>query len=280
MNGHKVYRTSRKDLPLGSKTYLVGILNLTPDSFSDGGDYFSQDLAVRHFFEMIEEGADIVDVGGESTRPGHTPITVEEEIARVVPFVEKVRLDSDVLISVDTSKAAVAEAAIQVGADIVNDVWGAHKDPDMARVIADSGAACILMHNRPSEESGMGDVIAEIKKFLKKSVTLVKDAGVSDESIMLDPGLGFGKTYEENWEIMRRLPELQEMGYPLLLGASRKSMIAKLLKLDDPKERLFGTLGTTALGIQAGVDCIRVHDIRPNRELAEVVDCCLRSHFI
>ncbi|MGB0259180.1 MAG: dihydropteroate synthase, partial [Coraliomargarita sp.] len=267
----------RRALPLGGKTYLMGILNVTPDSFSDGGEFVDVEQALVQFRAMLEEGADIIDVGGESTRPGHEPVPADEEIRRVVPFIEQARAESDALISIDTSKAAVADAALKAGADIVNDVWGAQRDPEMAAVIGEHGSACILMHNRPAEEAGAGDVVDAIRSFLEVSVARVKAAGVRDDAIMLDPGLGFGKTYEENWEIMRRLPEINALGYPVLLGASRKSMIAKLLELKDPKARLSGTLGTTALAVQAGIDFIRVHDVRENRECADVLDCCLRQ---
>lgn len=272
----EIYHTPRRDLPLGQRTHLVGILNLTPDSFSDGGDFVDFDAATLHFHAMVEAGAEVIDIGGESTRPGHIPIPATEEIARVVPFIEKIRPHTEALISIDTSKADVAEAALAAGADIVNDVWGAQRDPRMAEVMA-AGGACILMHNRPAEEAGVGDVMEAIKTFLLSSVDRVKLAGVRDDAILLDPGLGFGKSYQENWEILRRLPELVALGYPVLLGASRKSMIAKLLELKDPKARLNGTLATTALGIQSGVDFIRVHDVRENRECADVIDHCVRS---
>ena len=170
----------------------------------------------------------------------------------------------------------MADAALRAGADIVNDVWGGQRDPRMAQVIGQHGAACILMHNRAAEEADSGDVINAIINFFEESIALVKAAGVRDDAIILDPGLGFGKSYAENWEIMRRLAELQICGYPLLLGASRKSMIAKLLKLPDPKARLSGSLGTTALAIQSGVDFIRVHDVRENHECAQVIDHCVR----
>jgi len=236
-----------------------------------------QEAAEAHFLRMVEEGAEIIDIGGESTRPGYTPVPVEKEIARVVPFIESIRPQTDALISIDTSKAAVADAALAAGADILNDVWGAQRDPDMAMVIAKHGAACVLMHNRPAEEAGQGDVIEAIRVFLKVSIDRVLAAGVRKDAILLDPGLGFGKTYEENWETMRRLDELNEIGYPIFLGASRKSMIAKLLELKNPKERLAGTLGTTALAIHARVDFIRVHDVRENRECAQVIEHCLRD---
>lgn len=272
----RIYHTSRKLLPLGGHTYLMGILNLTPDSFSDGGEFVDHDAAAEQFFKMVEAGAEIIDIGGESTRPGHTPILAAEEIDRVVPFIEKIRPQTNALISIDTSKAEVAEVALAAGADILNDIWGAQRDPRMAEVIGSVGASCILMHNRPSDESGMGDVMEAIITFLNRSIELVKAAGVHEEAIMLDPGLGFGKSYEENWEVMRRLPELCTLGYPVLLGASRKSMIAKLLLQEDPKARLSGTLATTALGIQAGVDFVRVHDVSENRECADVLDYCVR----
>ena len=272
----RIYHTTRRVLPLGSHTYLMGILNLTPDSFSDGGEFVDHDAAAEQFFKMVEAGAEIIDIGGESTRPGHTPILAAEEIDRVVPFIEKIRPQTNALISIDTSKAEVAEVALAAGADIINDIWGAQRDPRMAEVIGSVGASCILMHNRPSDEPGMGDVMEAIITFLNRSIELVKAAGVREEAIMLDPGLGFGKSYEENWEVMRRLPELCTLGYPVLLGASRKSMIAKLLLQEDPKARLSGTLATTALGIQAGVDFVRVHDVSENRECADVLDYCVR----
>ncbi len=272
----KYYHTPRGDLPLGERTHLVGILNLTPDSFSDGGEFFERGSAEAQFLRMVDAGAAIIDIGGESTRPGHRPVPPQQEIDRVVPFIESIRARTDALISIDTSKAAVAAAALAAGADLVNDVWGAQRDPDMAGVIGQHEAACILMHNRPAEQAGQGDVIEAVATFLQESVARVKAAGVREDAIALDPGLGFGKTYEENWQIMRRLPELCALGYPLLIGASRKSMIAKLLQLEDPKARLPGTLATTALAIQAGVDFIRVHDVRENRECADVLDYCIR----
>jgi dihydropteroate synthase len=270
------YFTQRRSLVLGQQTHMVGILNLTPDSFSDGGDFVDLARALQHFHQMVQAGATIIDIGGESTRPGHVPISVTEEIARVVPFIEKVRSETRALISIDTSKSEVAAAALVAGADIVNDVWGAQRDPQMAAVIGQHGAACILMHNRPAEQAGVGDVIEAIRVFFEESIARVQAQGVRKDAILLDPGLGFGKSYAENWEVMRRLPELVELGYPLLLGASRKSMIAKLLKLEDPKARLSGSLATTALAIQAGVDFIRVHDVRENCECAQVMDHCLR----
>ena len=277
MTKQRTYYTRRRSLELGKQTYLVGILNRTPDSFSDGGEYSVMDTAVRRVYKMVAEGAAIVDIGGESTRPGHTPVSTEEEIRRVVPLIEMIRPQTDCLISVDTSKGTVAKAALSAGADIINDVWGLQRDPEMAAVIANHKAACVLMHNRSAEAAGQGDVVREVSTFLEASVQRALSAGVREDAILLDPGLGFGKTYEENWELMRRLPELSAaLGYPLFIGASRKSMLAQLLSLPDPKTRLSGTLATTALAVQAGVDFIRVHDVRENYECIRVMDHCLR----
>lgn len=262
-------------LPL-EKTHIVGILNVTPDSFSDGGRFFDEEQAVRRFHRMVEEGASIIDIGGESTRPGHVPVPEAEEIERVVPFIRRIRGESDVPVSIDTSKSAVADAALEAGAAIVNDVWGAQRDPEMPDVIARHKAACILMHNRPMESAGQGNVLDAIRSFWERSVSLVKEAGVPDDAIILDPGVGFGKTHEENLTVMRSLAELNNVGYPLLLGASRKSMIAKLLDEPDPLKRLSGTLATTAVAVQAGVRFIRVHDVRENRDCAVVTEYCVR----
>ncbi|NCG08465.1 MAG: dihydropteroate synthase [Verrucomicrobia bacterium] len=269
-----IFHTPRKDLPLGSRTYLAGILNLTPDSFSDGGDYASLEAAKVRFHAMTAAGADLIDIGGESTRPGFEPVSEAEELERVIPFIEAIRGETEALISVDTSKSAVAAAAVVAGADIVNDIWGAQGDPAMAEVMGAAQAACILMHNRPAAAAGAGDVINSILEFWNRSVTRVREAGVAAESILLEAGLGIGKTNEENWEIMRRLEELHAAGYPLLLGASRKSMLARFLEIEDPKARLSGTLGTTARAIQAGVAFLRVHDVQENRECADVLNHC------
>ena len=276
MSDLRTFFTKRRSLFLGRNSHIVGILNLTPDSFSDGGDYFDMKLALLHAHQMVKSGASIIDIGGESTRPGYDPVTVEEEINRVVPFIKKFRPHTQALLSIDTSKSDVADAALKAGADIVNDVWGAQLDPNMAQVIASHGAACILMHNRPTVQAGCGNVMQAVRSFLMTSTKLVRLAGVREDSIALDPGLGFGKTYEENWQIMRQLSDLKDLGYPILLGASRKSMLAKLLNRESPKSRLSGTLATTALAKQSGVDFIRVHDVLENADCAAVIDHCLR----
>ena len=276
MSDLRTFFTNRRSLFLGRNSHIVGILNLTPDSFSDGGDYIDINAASLHAHEMVQSGASIIDIGGESTRPGYDPVTVEEEIHRVVPFIKKIRPYTQALLSIDTSKSDVADAALKAGADIVNDVWGAQRDPNMAAVIASHSAACILMHNRPPEQAGCGKVMQSVRSFLMTSTKLVRQAGVREDSIALDPGLGFGKTYEENWEIMRQLSDLKDLGYPILIGASRKSMLAKLLDRESPKSRLSGTLATTALAIQSGVDFIRVHDVLENADCAAVINHCLR----
>lgn len=276
MSDLRTFFTNRRSLSLGRKSHIVGILNLTPDSFSDGGEYVDIKAASLHAHQMVKSGASIIDIGGESTRPGYDPVTVEEEIYRVVPFIKKIRPYTQALLSIDTSKSAVADAALKAGADIVNDVWGAQRDPSMAAVIASHSAACILMHNRPAEQAGCGKVMQAVRSFLMTSTEIVRQAGVREDSILLDPGLGFGKTYEENWLIMRQLCNLKDLGFPILLGASRKSMLAKLLNRESPKSRLSGTLATTALAIQSGVDFIRVHDVLENADCAAVTDHCLR----
>ncbi len=272
----ETFSTQRSDLSLCGRTHLVGVLNLTPDSFSDGGDFVDMEAAKAHLHAMVSEGATIIDIGGESTRPGFAPVSDAEELRRVVPFIESIRKETEVLISVDTSKSVVAQAALEAGADIINDIWGAQGDPAMAEVIGAQGAACILMHNRAPEAAGSEGLVDAILKFWERSVETVLKAGVNPQSIILDPGLGFGKSYEDNWEVMRAIHRLKaEAGYPLLIGASRKSMLARLLEIEDPKARLSGTLGTTAWSVQAGIPFIRVHDVRENRECATVIQHCL-----
>lgn len=273
----QIFRTKRKSLPLGGQTHIVGILNLTPDSFSDGGQFVDLNHAKEHFHRMVSEGASIIDVGGESTRPGHVPISVEEEIKRVLPFIETIRRETDCLISVDTSKSAVAEVCLNAGADIINDIWGGQGDPAMASIIAKYDAACILMHNSEQEISEKGQLIEGIKEFFKQSLDVVLKAGVRAESICFDPGLGFGKSFEDNWAIMRNLEAFNVLGIPVLLGASRKSMIAKLLNLKDPKDRLSGTLATTALAAIHDVDFVRVHDVLENSHCLKVINHC--THY-
>ena len=256
-----------KEFDTEHQTYIMGILNVTPDSFSDGGRYSRLYAALSHAEKMIKEGADIIDVGGESTRPGHVQITDEEETKRVVPIIEALKKEFDIPVSVDTYKSRVARAALTAGADLVNDIWGLKYDPDMAAVIAESGAACCLMHNRESV-----DYVRFIPEFLddmRECVRLADEAGIARDRILLDPGVGFGKTYEMNLEIISRLDIMHELKLPILLGTSRKSVIG--LTLDLPaQEREEGTLVTTVFGVQQGCAFVRVHDVEKNKRAVKM----------
>ena len=268
-------RCGEYNLNLGEKTYIMGILNVTPDSFSDGGEYIDIESAIEHAKNMVAEGADIIDIGGESTRPGAMEVEAKEEIKRVLPVVERLVKELSVPISVDTYKAEVAERVLKAGAHIINDVWGLQKDPNMADVIAKYDVPVVIMHNQNGTEY-KGDIMDEICLFLNKSVDIALKAGVKPRNIILDPGIGFGKTPEQNMNIMSRLGELNDIGFPILLGTSRKSMIGKILNL-EAKERVEGTLATTVMGIIQGVDIIRVHDIKENLRTAKVTDAIVRS---
>ncbi|WP_350343068.1 dihydropteroate synthase [Proteinivorax tanatarense] len=270
----QVIRCGKYKLQLGVKTYIMGILNITPDSFSDGGDHYSIEEAIKHAKYMVSQGADIIDVGGESTRPGAEEVTLDVELKRVVPIVKELAKQTDVPISVDTYKAKVAEETLQAGAHIINDVWGLQKDPEMAPVLAQYNAPIVMMHNQKGT-SYDGDIIESIKEFLRNSIEIALAAGVEKEKIILDPGIGFGKTAEQNIEVLGRLSELRELGYPVLLGTSRKSMLGKILDL-PPKQRVEGTLATSVLGVSQGVEIIRVHDIEANLRAIKVTDAIVR----
>lgn len=252
----------------------MGILNVTPDSFSDGGLYNTVEAAVQRARQMVDEGADLIDIGGESTRPGHTKISASEEISRVLPIIREVAQAVRVPLSIDTYKAETAEKAVKAGAGIINDVWGAKADPDIARVAAQYNVPIVLMHNR--EHTRYSDIMADMIRELKESIEIARRAGVSDEQIILDPGIGFAKTYEQNLEVMRRLDELTALGYPVLLGTSRKSFIARTLDL-PVHERVEGTGATVCLGIEKGCCMIRVHDVQPIKRMATMMDAMLRG---
>ena len=254
-------RIGNKDFNAKDHTYVMGILNVTPDSFSDGGRYHTLDKALDRVEEMIGEGMDVLDIGGESTRPGYIRISDEEEIDRISLVIEKVKSSFDVPISVDTYKSAVARAGIAAGADMINDVWGLKYDPKMAEVIAKSGVVCCLMHNR--NEAVYENYMEEVLWDLEESLDIAHRAGIADERIILDPGVGFGKTYENNLEIIERLDMLHSLGYPILLGTSRKSVIGLTLDL-PPEERLEGTLVTSVYAAVKGAMFVRVHDVREN----------------
>lgn len=252
--------------------YVMGILNVTPDSFSDGGKWNDMDRAMAHAAQMIEEGATIIDVGGESTRPGYTMISDEEEISRVVPVIRELKKRFDVAVSVDTYKSAVAKAAVEAGADMVNDIWGLKYDEKMADVIANTGAACCLMHNR--KEADYTDFMPDMLEDLKETVAIAKKAGIADDKICLDPGVGFGKTYENNLEAIHHVDQLLTLGYPVLLGTSRKSVIG--LTLDLPaSERMEGTVATSVIGVMKGCAFVRVHDVRENTRAIRMTEAVL-----
>ena len=268
-------KIGNKEFDLSSHCYIMGILNVTPDSFSDGGKFDSLDAALFHAEEMVNQGADILDVGGESTRPGHIQITEDEEIARVTPVIEQLKKRFDVPVSIDTYKSRVAEAALQSGADLVNDIWGLKYDENMAEVIARHQAACCLMQNR--EQIDYTDYVEDVLDDLRESVQIAKAAGIPDDRIMLDPGVGFGKTYEMNLEIIRVVGRLKELGYPVLLGTSRKSVIG--LTLDLPADqREEGTLVTTVLGVEQGCSFVRVHDVETNARAIRMAEAIFREH--
>ncbi|MDF2037292.1 dihydropteroate synthase [Cytobacillus oceanisediminis] len=259
-------------LDYGKKTIVMGILNATPDSFSDGGKYSHQDLAVKHALEMVENGADIIDVGGESTRPGFDPVPADEELRRVLPVIEAISKEVDVPISIDTYKAEVARQAIEAGAHIINDVWGAKADPEMASTAAETGAPIILMHNRKDME--YTSFFRDVMNDLYESIALVKSAGVKDENIILDPGIGFAKDLNYNLEMMRDLDKLVAIGYPVLLGTSKKRMIGTILDL-PVEERTEGTGATVCYGIQKGCQMIRIHDVKEMSRMAKMMDALM-----
>ncbi|WP_373218524.1 dihydropteroate synthase [Ruminococcus sp. 5_1_39BFAA] len=261
-----------KEFDVSKKTYIMGILNVTPDSFSDGGKYNRMDAALSHAEEMIRDGADIVDIGGESTRPGHTVITDEEEIARVVPVIEAVKSRFDIPVSIDTYKGKVAEAALKAGADLVNDIWGFKHDRRVAELTAQYGAACCLMHNR--HEAVYQDFLEDMVQDMKECVSIAREAGVTEDKIILDPGVGFGKTYEMNLEAIHHVDVLHRLGFPILLGTSRKSVIG--LTLDLPADqRVEGTLATTVIGVMKGCAFVRVHDVKENKRVIRMTEAIL-----
>lgn len=254
--------------------YIMGILNVTPDSFSDGGRWNEIDKAKKHVADMIEEGASIIDVGGESTRPGHVQISVQEEIDRVVPMIQMIKENFDIPVSIDSYKSAVVEEALKAGADLVNDIWGLKYDRRVADLIAEYHVPCCLMHNR--EKAEYENFMDEMCQDLKESIAIAKAAGVSDDQIILDPGVGFGKTYEHNLIAINQLERLTELGYPVLLATSRKSVIG--LTLDLPSdERVEGTLVTTVMGVQKKAAFVRVHDVKENMRAIRMTQAILRE---
>lgn len=257
------------------KTYLMGILNVTPDSFSDGGENNSLDSALKKAKEMIKDGADIIDIGGESSRPGHTKISKDEELRRVIPVIKHLKENLDIKISIDTYKYEVAKECLELGAFMINDIWGLTKSEEMAKVIAKHNAYVCIMNNKENSNY-KDDIIKEIKDFLLNSIQIALKNGIKEDKIIIDPGIGFGKTFEQNLEVLNRLSELKEIGYPILLGTSRKSVIGNVLNV-PPKDRVEGTIATTVLGIKDGVNIVRVHDVYENYMAIKMTDKILKK---
>ncbi|KEQ22706.1 dihydropteroate synthase [Paenibacillus tyrfis] len=274
MNASVADSNKLKQLLSGSRTIVMGILNATPDSFSDGGRYIDPIAAVARALEMIAQGAEIIDVGGESTRPGAPAVSLEEELERVIPVIRALRQAGiDTPISIDTYKAETARQAMAVGASLLNDIWGLQKEPDMARVAVEYGCPIVLMHNRT--EAVYANFIQDVIEDLRETVRRAHQAGIRDEQLILDPGIGFAKTYEHNLQLMNYLDRIVSLGYPVLLGTSRKSMIRRALNLptDDVVE---GTAATVALGIAQGCRIVRVHDVKAMRRVADMTDAITR----
>ena len=262
-------RIGQRDFRTKGHAYVMGILNVTPDSFSDGGKYNDLDQALYHVEKMITDGMDIVDVGGESTRPGYTQISAQEEIERVTPVIEAIKSRFNVPISLDTYKSEVAKAGIAAGMDMINDIWGLKYDENMAQVIAESGLPCCLSHNR--KEMKYKNLIEEMFWDLEASLELASSKGIAYDKIILDPGIGYGKSYENNLEIIDNLQKFHSLGYPLLLGASRKSVVG--MGMDLPvNDRMEGTLVTTVYGVQRGVMFVRVHDVKENARAVKMTE--------
>ncbi|SDK60812.1 dihydropteroate synthase [Sediminibacillus albus] len=264
--------TKERQYNLSEKTLVMGILNITPDSFSDGGKYKEVDAAVEQALAMEREGADIIDIGGESTRPGHEPISIEEELNRVLPIIQAVKENVQLPISIDTYKSETARQAIEAGASIINDIWGAKKDPEIAHVAAECNVPIILMHNR--DNAYYTTIIEDMKQDLQESIHIALQAGVKNENIILDPGIGFAKTAADNITVMQHLDRLSELGYPVLLGTSRKSMIGKIIDV-PPEQRDAGTGATVCFGISKGVNIVRVHNVGMIHDMAKMMDALI-----
>lgn len=266
----------------GTRTYLMGILNVTPDSFSDGGQFNSVETALNQARTMIAQGADMIDVGGESTRPNADQVAVEEELARVIPVIEKIRSESSIPISIDTTKATVAQQAVVAGADIVNDISGATFDPSMLSTVAKLQVPLILMHIRGNPQTMQSltdyqDVVKEVIAFLKSRIAHVIDLGIARENIIIDPGIGFAKTATQSLELLQRLPELQTLQLPMLVGVSRKSFMKPIIHKKEPQERVWGTAAACYGAICRGADILRVHDVKEMSDICRVADAIERN---
>lgn len=268
-----ILKTATKTYNLAERTHIMGILNVTPDSFSDGGSYTSLEQAVEQAVEMERQGADIIDIGGESTRPDHESVSLEDELNRVIPIIKAVKSAINIPISIDTYKAETAKQAIQAGASIINDVWGAKREPEIAAVAAAYHTPIILMHNRTN--MNYTSLIDDMKKDLRESIDIALRAHVAKENIILDPGIGFAKTMEDNLVVMNNLEQFAVLNYPMLLGTSRKGFIGNILDNIPADERDNGTGATTCLGITKGVQIVRVHNVKLHKELAKMMDTML-----
>ena len=269
-----MFKIGSKEFDIENRCYIMGILNVTPDSFSDGGKWNNLDNALKHAEQMIEEGASIIDVGGESTRPGHVVISEKEEIERVIPVIKRLKREFDVPVSIDSYKPNVAAAALEAGADLVNDIWGLKHDEKMAELIANAGVPCCLMHNRHNTD--YVNFITDMKNDLRETISIAQKAGISKDKIILDPGVGFGKTYENNLTAINHLEELRELGYPILLATSRKSVIGLTLDLPADK-RIEGTIATSVMGVLKGASFVRVHDVKENLRAIRMTEAILRG---
>lgn len=275
------FKFSKKLLDLSSRTHLMGVLNVTPDSFSDGGKFLKVEDAVRRGIKIAEEGADIIDVGGESTRPGSGPATIEEELSRVIPVIETLSKKIDIPISIDTYKSEVAKKALDAGAEMINDISALRFDPKMKEVAAEYQVPIVLMHIKGTpknmqENPYYEDVVKEITEYLKESIQMAKNGGIQEENIIIDPGIGFGKRLEDNLNILKNLEKFSILNCPILVGPSRKSFIGKILDL-PVEERLDGSLAALAVAIMNGANIVRVHDVKESRRVAGLVDAILRA---
>ena len=271
-----MYTYKNKSINIGEKTYIMGILNITPDSFSDGGDYTNINIAIEKAKNMIKDGADIIDIGGMSTRPGHLDITVKEELSRVIPVIKRLVKEVDTIISIDTYRWEVAEEALKCGAHIINDVWGLQYDNgEMAKVISKYKPIIAIMHNQNNNIYDK-DIIISMREFFKKSFNLIEKYNISKDSVFIDPGIGFGKDINQNIEVLKRLHEIKDIA-PILLGTSRKRFIGTLLNNIPPKERCEGTIATSIIGISKGVEIVRVHDVLQHKKALVIADEILRK---
>ena len=279
---HYSFKTAHSTIEIKNKTLIMAVLNVTPDSFSDGGSYADVKCAVKNAMQMVEQGADIIDIGGESTRPGAEKVSQETELKRVIPVIKSIRELSIVPISIDTTKSEVARQAIAAGADIINDISAFKMDPEMKNVALETGAGAMLMHMRGTPQTMQAnlhydDLLGEIKDYFKETIEELLSLGISKNALMIDPGIGFSKNAEQNLEIINKLDQFLDFVVPILLGTSRKSFIGKVLGLENPAERIWGTAASIAIGISKGAAVVRVHDIKEMKQVSMLTDAILNA---